>query len=125
MAKLDKKLKKNKTDGKLLKAREEMAKDLEVAENQELSPIPSSKPPPSPPPPLLSPTSPCQQVKTRQFEEQERSAVQEIACQVPLDLKVFLRKLFLKNQNCTTNLTCLPTRSEPTTPPLPPVSSLS
>ena len=37
MAKLDKKLKKNKTDGKLLKAREEMAKDLEVAENLELS----------------------------------------------------------------------------------------
>ena len=37
MAKLDKKLKKNKTDGKLSKAREEMAKDLEVAENQELS----------------------------------------------------------------------------------------
>ena len=33
MAKLDKKLKKNKNDGKLSKAREEMAKDLEVAEN--------------------------------------------------------------------------------------------
>jgi len=49
VAKLDKKLKKNKTDVKVAKARDEMAKDLEV--------------------------------KTQQFEEQERSAVQEIACQ--------------------------------------------
>ena len=37
VTKLDKKLRKNKTDGKLAKAREEMAKDLEVAENLELS----------------------------------------------------------------------------------------
>ena len=68
VAKLDKKLKKNKTDVKVAKARDEMAKDLEVPGiflilSQNLTLI------------LML------QVKTQQFEEQERSAVQEIACQ--------------------------------------------